>query len=252
MPHRLPPLPSNIQVFGEQVQGTRSVAEFSFRRYENRTAIGWFHPDHPELQSLNNCPALNAPLQPLFQTIAHNPPPLKRCRIRIRVSPTGVLGCWIDAANTDILKLLKEADWLKQLMTHAVVEIGQKHKRVVETEKGLSLRKPILEPWFQSYGSDGTPIHLWSTIAGFSQPSMGLNATLVDRVLRQIKDSGEAHWLEFGAGSGNYAAHVVERVECHGDGKLSNGTKGLDDGSGCPQKGCQAHPVTAKLTPKQP
>ena len=142
---QLPPLPSNIQVFGEQVQGTRSVAEFSFRRYENRTAIGWFHSDHPELQSLNNCPALNAPLQPLFQTIAHKPPPLERCRIRIRVSPKGVLGCWIDAANTEILKLLKEADWLKQLMAHAVVEIGQKHKRVVETEKGLSLRKPILD-----------------------------------------------------------------------------------------------------------
>ena len=203
-------LPQQIQIFGDYAQGSRSVAEFAFRRYDTGTAIGWYHPNHLELQPLERCPALNAPLQPLFRYLAQNPPPINRCRIRIRVSPVEQLGCWIDAANTDILKLLREADWLKQLMAQAVVEMGQKHKRVYEASDGLSLRKPQLEPWFQSYGPKGVALPLWSTIAGFSQPSIQLNARLIERVLLRIQKSTATNWLEFGAGSGNFTLPMAK------------------------------------------
>ena len=125
---QLPILPKTIHIFGAFIQASRSVAEFSFRRYPDRTAMGWFHQGHDTLQPLNDCPALVSSLRPLFQYLTQTPPPIDRCTFRIRAAPNGQLGCWIDAANIDIATLLKEQAWLRKLMTHCLVEMGQKHK----------------------------------------------------------------------------------------------------------------------------
>ena len=205
----LPQLPSKIKIHGDFVQDGRSLAEFSYRRYEDRCAVGWFHTDHTELQSILDCPALTPKLQSLYRYIANTPPPIEHCTFRIRVSPDGQLGCWIDTANTAIATLLSEKLWLKALMEKALVEIGQKHKRVTEINGALKLQKPILESWFQSYRADGTAIPLWSTIATFSQPSLRLNQTLVERVIQHITATKARSWLEFGSGSGNFTLPIA-------------------------------------------
>lgn len=199
----LPQLPEQIAIHELPKEVGRDVAEFSFRRKATRSTVGLFHKNKSELIEITQCAVLSDELNVLLSWLNSNPPPIDRCSLRLRLSPKKELGAWIDAANIDILSLLNESTWLSKLMTVAIVEMGQKHKRLIRDADGLKLVKAVLHPWFQTYMSDGNPQPLWMTIPSFSQPSIKGNALLINRVIKAIHLSKIKTWLEFGAGSGN-------------------------------------------------
>lgn len=149
--------------------------------------------------------------------------------------------------------LLDERTTLEALRTHAVVEIGQRRKRLVERDGALKLADPVLEPWFETYANDEltisdedlaaskprggleniddeTTIPLYCTIGSFTQPGFMANRALVRVVRHQIARTGARHAAEFGSGIGNFtlplaASTCCERVDAYEVDRLA--TEGL-------------------------
>jgi 23S rRNA (uracil1939-C5)-methyltransferase len=185
--------------------------------------LGMFDLVGSALVDVGACPALSEPLRKLLLTVQADPPPasvVTRLSLRLRVSPNGAQGIWIDAANLDVKALLTEGSWLLRRLEHAFVEIGQRKKPLT---KELRLGKePELRPWFETYLSDSRTSEsrtqpLYLPVGGFTQPSLAANRVLVGRVVEMA--SGMGRILELGAGCGNFtlplaqAGHPVIAVE---------------------------------------
>ncbi len=164
---------------------------------------------------LAGCPQLTPELEAWLQAFRRDLPPLtKKAGIRLRVSPEGRRGIWIDTANEEIRDLLNEENWLvRQLAQGTVVEIGQRRKRVVDEKseastgtRRLRLADPVLEPWFQTL--DGQKIY--GTVASFTQPGWKAAAALTETVLQKLPDVASTV-LEFGAGSGGFTLPLLKR-----------------------------------------
>jgi 23S rRNA (uracil1939-C5)-methyltransferase len=170
--------------------------------------------DARRIVDLENCPMLSSGLQSWLETYRMRTPPIQRGSIRLRVSPQGLRGVWLDFSNQDVKKLFEEKEYLLWLSSRAIVEIGQRRKRFVWIDGQPKLREPQLEPWFETPGPGGRKIPLYTTIAGFTQTGFRANEALVGEVVSQASKSNEKKWLELFAGSGNFslalAAHGYE------------------------------------------
>lgn len=139
---------------------------------------------------------------------------LQRASIRLRVGPTGLKGCWIDAANVDIKSLLDDGVLLAQLLQAGfVVEMGQKGKRVVERQGQFKLSDPDPQIWFQAF--DQQPLQC--LVSDFTQPSWVTAQALVKTVLDWVTHSQKAsktlnnplNIIEFGAGIGQFTVPLL-------------------------------------------
>lgn len=158
---------------------------------------------------LAGCPQLAPELEAWLREFRRDLPPLKKkSSVRLRVSPSGKKGIWIDTANEEIRDLLDESHWLnRQIEKGVLVEIGQRRKRVFNQQGPRpQLVDPVLEPWFETL--DGH--QLFGTIASFTQPGWQAAATLVRCVLEHIPP-GPQSILEFGAGSGGFTLPLITR-----------------------------------------
>lgn len=140
---------------------------------------------------------------------------LKRASIRLRVGPTGLKGCWIDAANVDIKALLDDGVLLSQLFSAGfVVEMGQKGKRVVLRDGRFKFSEPDPQIWFQAL--ENQPLQC--LVSDFTQPSWTTAAALVTTLIDWASDR-PLKIVEFGAGIGQFtipllaAGHSVTALE---------------------------------------
>lgn len=164
------------------------------------------------------CPQMTPALAEWFAAFKRELPPVEAGSLRLRVSPDGERGAWLDFSNVDIARLLAQGTYLRGLAAQAVVEIGQRRKRLVERDGVLKLGPPEPRPWFETYLA-GKPKKLYGAIGGFSQVGFRVNRLLVETLVSLFPEGPLGRWVELGAGSGNltlplaHAGAVVDAVE---------------------------------------
>lgn len=229
--------------------GLRDRADLICDRRSGVPRLGLFDRNHQEIVDIEECPQMSPALQSWLNDFRKIKLPVMRGSIRLRVSPSGLRGVWLDLANVDVKMLLDERTTLDALRNQAIVEIGQKRKRLVERESLLKLSDATLEPWFETLitSTEGkeTPAPLYCAIGSFTQTGFAANRTLVREVRRHIqeaKSSGDIFKaMEFGSGIGNFTlplASVCSEVHAYEvDGLALQGLeRSLDEHQGLREK----------------
>jgi 23S rRNA (uracil1939-C5)-methyltransferase len=158
-------------------------------------------------------------LEAFFHEYRSRKPPIAKGSVRLRVSPSGERGVWLDFANNDVKNLFEEKEYLRWLSSLAFVEIGQRRKHLVWKEGAPKLADPELRPWFETYGPGGEAIPLYGPVGGFSQAGFEANRALVGAVISLAQEAGAKDWLELFCGNGNFtlalaaAGMNVEAIE---------------------------------------
>lgn len=208
-----------VQFISIAESGMRDRVDLVFDARTGSPRLGLFDRLHFQIVDLQGCPMMSPELENWFQEFRRVSFPIQRGSLRLRVSPKGLRGVWLDFANIDVKTLLDERETLDQLRSNAIVEIGQRRKRLVEREGQLKLADPVLEPWFETWveenGSERA-IPLYCAIGTFTQPGFQANRVLVREVRRLVKESGAQTAFEFGSGVGNFTlplASVCEHVQ---------------------------------------
>jgi 23S rRNA (uracil1939-C5)-methyltransferase len=194
----------------------RDRLEFTLETTDSgRQKLGLYSKINREIIDLEGCPQLSEHLEAWLQDFRRDLPPIKRrAAIRLRVSPSGLRGVWIDAANEDLRDLLDESKWFeRQLHAGIVVEAGQKRKRVALREvattssadhsRRVGLIDAVTEAWFETYAS--TPIKIFGSVGTFTQPGFQAGKKLVETVKSHLElvATAKTHRItELGCGSG--------------------------------------------------
>lgn len=194
-----------IEVFSLADRGLRDRLDF---RWEHG-AFGLFDRNRSEVVDLEHCLQLSDPLARWLEEFRARRFDFRKATIRLRVSPEGRRGVWLDLPNEDVKRLMDDGGLLRELLGLAVVEIGQRRKHLYfdENEGRLRLDKvPHFETWTRTWvrdpgAADARPLPLWSRIADFSQPGDAINRVLVGAVARHFDRENVV--LDWGAGSGN-------------------------------------------------
>ncbi|MCB0383921.1 MAG: class I SAM-dependent RNA methyltransferase [Bdellovibrionales bacterium] len=166
--------------------------------------IGLYHPGQRKVADMFACPQMSPALESWFKDFRQDLPSIKKGSVRLRVAPDGTRGVWLDFANIDVKTLLVENTWLRRLMKLAIVEVGQRKKRLVDVDGHLKLQDPQLYPWFETLLPDGTALPLHCCLATFTQPGLTANKVLVNEVLKAVDHLGGERWLELFCGIGNF------------------------------------------------
>ncbi|MCM2282174.1 MAG: RNA methyltransferase [Bdellovibrionaceae bacterium] len=208
--------------------GLRDRADLSIQRTNGRSALGLFATDAHHIVDMRDCAQMSASLQDLLQAFRAVDIPVERGSVRLRVSPRGEFGVWLDLANVDVKRLLDERNTLDALRAFSAVEIGQRRKTLIEHDGRLKLGEPQLKPWFETYlGDNAVPAEIWTTIGGFTQPGFTANRALIQAARGMWKDLSAGRAAEFGAGSGNFTlplaadgfevdAYELDALACEG------------------------------------
>jgi 23S rRNA (uracil1939-C5)-methyltransferase len=181
--------------------------------------LGLYGLESREVVDLHACPMMSEPLEKWFQEFRAKAPSVRKGSVRLRVSPSGEKGVWLDFANQDVKTLFDERAYLEWLSALAFVEIGQRRKALTWKDGQPKLVDPILKPWFETYDADFKPIPLYGPVGGFTQAGFSANRALVGAVAELVKASGSREWLELFSGNGNFAlalaarGHAVQAVE---------------------------------------
>lgn len=163
------------------------------------------------LVDVPTCPALSPALENFLKAVRERRPPVRKGSVRLRVSPSGARGIWLDFANQDVKNLFEEREYLNWLGELAFVEIGQRRKSLKWVDGAPKLRDPELRPWFESYDSHFRPIPLYGPVGGFSQAGFVANRALVTAVCRAAEASGVGRWVDLFSGNGNFAVALASR-----------------------------------------
>lgn len=228
-----PDLPSLGEVgwVGIAKGGLRDRADVMIDSRSGSHRLGLFSRVHREIVDLQGCPQMSPALESWLRDFRRIRVPVQRGSVRLRVSPSGQRGVWLDLANIDVKTLLDDRSTLEKLRALAIVEIGQRRKRLVDRDGRLKLDDPILEPWFETYveaegGEQAVP--LFCTIGSFTQPGFEANRALVGEVRRLVSAIQPNRVAEFGSGIGNFTlplASVAREVHAYEVDRLA--TEGL-------------------------
>lgn len=198
--------PASIGYRSSVVGGSRDRVDLMIDR---ERGIGLFDRFKTGLVDLQGCPQMSPALEAWFIEFRRFDFGINRGSVRLRVSPSGARGAWLDFANIDVKTLLDDGRVLRSLLdAGVVVEIGQRRKRLVERDGRLRLDDPVLAPWFETY-VDGRATPLYCTIGSFTQPGFVVNRMLVDEVMSLVPSGSRA--AEFGAGIGNFTLPLASR-----------------------------------------
>lgn len=199
----------------------RSIAQGGLRDrvdliIDNRSGsqkTGMFDHEHKEIIDLSTCAQLSPSLQLWFEEFRKIKWPIQRGSVRLRISPNGERGVWLDFANADVKSLLDERSILLNLLTQSTVEIGQRRKLLVNEDR-LRLKDRVFMPWFQTYlGEKFMPTPLLCNIGGFTQPGFRANRVLIEEVFNLIRYSPIKRIAEFGSGVGNFTLPLAFEFE---------------------------------------
>lgn len=197
--------------------GLRDRVDLMFDRRSGDKKLGLFDRFKTGLVDLQGCPQMSPALEEWLRDFRRFDFPISRGSIRLRVSPAGVRGVWLDFANEDVKALLDAGEPLRSLLAVAIVEIGQKRKRLIERDGKLKLGDPVLEPWFETYAASRT-IPLYCTVGSFTQPGFHANRALLGEVMRLVEKAKPKRAAEFGSGIGNFTlplASLCEHVDAY-------------------------------------
>jgi 23S rRNA (uracil1939-C5)-methyltransferase len=203
--------------------GLRDRADLTIDQRSGTYRVGLLNQNRDGIIDLDHCPQMSTQLENWLRDFRRIQIPVQRGSIRLRVSPSGKRGVWLDLANVDIKSLLDQRIQLDALRSQAVVEIGQRRKRLIEREGQLKLSDPVLEPWFETYLHDentgqATAVPLFCSIGTFTQPGFDANRALVRKVHDFIRPLEVLKAVEFGSGIGNFTvplAAMCEQVDCY-------------------------------------
>lgn len=175
----------------------------------NQNRLGLFSQAKSEIIDLDQCLQLSLLLQQWLTEFRNFKWSFQKASFRLRVSPHGVRGVWIDAANIDIKALLEEKNTLHELSQNAIVEIGQRRKIAKFKDNEWKLKDPEFHPWFQSWHQD-RPVDLYCQVASFTQPSLQANRLIAQHLRSWMQEIGPQRILEFGSGIGNLSFPMLE------------------------------------------
>jgi 23S rRNA (uracil1939-C5)-methyltransferase len=193
-----------------QESGMRHRFDFTFKveTDENIQKMG-FYDAEKKIIDIEQCLQLSPELQKVFSEfrqfqIATDKGLLTKGSVRLRVSPSGLKGCWLDLANVDIKDLLSDSTYLNRLLEAGFkVEVGQKGKALKKINGTLKLSEPQPEPWFKT-----GDFELWGLISDFTQPSWLSAQVLTDTVLVWLPKSTKSV-IEFGPGLGQFTLALL-------------------------------------------
>ena len=198
-----------FQSFG--LGGLRSRLDFVI---ENEN-IGLYSHAQKQIVDLPVCLQLSEPLQIALAQFRALKAPVKKGSFRLRVSPSGRVGIWLDFSNENIKELLESRVYLEALQKIGFVEIGQRHKALYEKPSGeLGLGDPQFHPWSETY-FQGQKAPLLSTVASFTQPSHVSNAWITQKISEWVRPLGACSVLEFGSGIGNLSFPALVHSGSH-------------------------------------
>ncbi len=198
----------SIDIISAGESKLRDRVDATIRAENNEQRIG-FYNSQKELIDIPHCEQLSPKLSDFFKDFRKISWGLQKGSFRLRVSPNGDRGAWLDFSNVDIKRLLDEQTTLRELLKMARVEIGQKRKVLSEKGSLLKLIDPDPAPWFWTYSAKtGKPIDLFCNVGGFTQPSFGANKVLVNHAFSKITSADVA--LEYGSGCGNFTLPLAE------------------------------------------
>lgn len=190
----------------------RDRADLIWERVDGQMHLGLYALNGDHTVDLEACPMMSPTLEAWMQEFRQRPPPgITKGSVRLRVSPQGRRGVWLDFANADVKALFDERNYLKWLLERAFVEVGQRRKALVWREDAPKLIDPEMQPWFETYDAHGAAIPLYGPVGGFSQVGFASNRALVEVVARLATESGVGRWIELFSGNGNFALALAAR-----------------------------------------
>jgi 23S rRNA (uracil1939-C5)-methyltransferase len=233
-----------VEFVSLQKYGLRHRFDFTF---ENKDSLKMgLYGKNRELIDLNECLQLTPALQKVFSEfrkfeIKSSDSVIQKGSVRLRRGPTGLKGCWLDLANTDIKKLLDDSSYLTQLLEAGFyVEMGQKGKSVQKVNGVLKLTEPQAQQWFETIDSEKKPLVIKSLISDFTQPSWLTAEKICEILLNWIPKTAQKA-IEFGPGIGQFTLPLLsQNLELH---CFENNPKALD----VLKINAQNHKLAAKL-----
>lgn len=170
-----------------------------------------FYDFNKKLIPIENCLQLAPELQEIYSQFIkfkffYNEIPLKKGSVRLRVSPTGLKGCWLDFSNLEIKQFLEDQHLLNEILDAGfIIEIGQKGKILNRQNGKLKLSEPTSKPWFTTLDNKNNSLNLNSLISDFTQPSWITAKALVQVILNWLNKIPQLQTvLEFGPGVGQF------------------------------------------------
>ncbi len=181
--------------------------------------LGFYRNDQSrKIVDIEKCELFSPALQSwfnLFKAIIHKHSIfLKDFKIsfRLRVSPVGEFGVWIDTSHENTKKLFDQKVFLFDLLNVSIVEVGQKLKRLQNVNGDLKLSKePVLQYWMNSFSETGEVLKLYSSIGSFTQPGNIANEILMNECTALIKNVKIQNQmcLELFSGMGNFTLMLL-------------------------------------------
>lgn len=168
------------------------------------TGWGFFAKTEKKILPVSKCLLLTENLQKFLTWFGPVRLPIPIASARLRVSPSGQWGVWLDTANIHVKTLLEEQNYLNHLQSKAFVEIGQRRKKLVQINNQLKLQDPEFHEWFCAYDNMGQSLPLYSCVGSFTQVGFKINRLLIENVLKHISLAQGSAFLELGAGVGNF------------------------------------------------
>lgn len=165
---------------------------------------GFVHAENGLVTPISQCLLFSESLNELYHWWARQSLEAEKASVRLRVSPDGRWGVWLDMANIDIKGLLSNGAILELWSQEAHIEIGQRHKVLKKVNSQWKLGASELYPWFQTSDLHGNKYHLFGSVASFSQVGFRINEILVHRVLAAVGDLAPESVIELGCGNGNF------------------------------------------------
>lgn len=202
--------PEAVIVYQGQTR-IRDRADLVWQEVDGQMHLGMFKIDRESrsILDLESCETMTPELEAWLKDYRKRAPKIKKGSVRLRVSPSGQRGVWLDFSNQDVHLLFQEQTYLKWLSEQAVVEIGQRRKRLHWVDGLPKLKDAEADVWFQSYDYNGQPIPLFGMIGGFTQTGFLANKVLVTEIGKTVQDCGVSDWVELFGGSGNISLHLA-------------------------------------------
>jgi 23S rRNA (uracil1939-C5)-methyltransferase len=189
----------------------RDKVDLVWQEVERKMRLGLYGLHDRHVIDIETCPMMSEELHSFFVSFRAIRPPIKKGSVRLRISPAGERGLWLDFANQDVKFLFGEKTYLRQLSEIAFVEIGQRRKALEWRNGEPKLTDPVLRPWFQSYDARMEPIPLFGPVGGFSQVGFAANKALVGAVAEAVALSQIPNWIDLFCGNGNFTLALAAR-----------------------------------------
>ncbi len=199
----------DIKIHTVDIGHLRDRCDLSLIERDGEKILGLYDIDKKIILDLEECPQMSESLWRAVSKFRADLPPITLGSVRIRVSPNGQVGIWLDLPNLTVKDLLIEKSWFERTLKWAYVEIGQKRKKLVYENGKHQLLENQFETWFETYiGKTLDPFPIYGCVGGFTQPGFRANKKLIE-VIDSLLPDKKLNILELCSGSGNFSINLA-------------------------------------------